>query len=92
MEDRYNKSEANMAEQTCPKCGTAFPLAEGWAKAALSLTIQAPAVRDMATQVRCPNCGHVFADSEVRHLQTPRLKALAILGIAAVAFLAWALL
>jgi uncharacterized C2H2 Zn-finger protein len=80
-----------MAEQTCPKCGTSFPLADGWAKAAVSLTIQAPAVRDMATQVRCPHCGYVFADSETRYLQPPRLRVLGILLVVAViALMAWA--
>ena len=63
-----------MAEQTCPKCGTRFPVSDGWAKSAVSLLIPAPAVPDMATQVRCPHCDHLFADGEIRHLAAPRLK------------------
>jgi hypothetical protein len=51
-----------MAEQTCPKCGTRFSTGEGWDKAAMSVLSQAPAVPDMATQVR----QHVFA--EVRNI------------------------
>jgi hypothetical protein len=27
----------------------------------------APAIPDMATQVRCPNCHHLFADGDVRY-------------------------
>jgi len=57
-----------MAKQTCPKCGTQFPTGDGWAKTTLSLLVPAPAVPDMATQVRCPHCGHLFAEGEVRHL------------------------
>ena len=80
-----------MAEQTCPKCGTKFPTSEGWAKATVSLLIPAPAVPDMATQVRCPHCQHLFADGEVRHLSSsdskfPRVFAI----IAVVVVLGWA--
>jgi len=60
-----------MAKQTCPKCGTEFPMSEGWARAAVSVLIPAPAVPDMASQVRCPHCQHLFADGDVRHLAPP---------------------
>ena len=54
-----------MAKMRCPKCDAEVPMEEGWAKAALSTTIAAPAVPDMATQVRCLNCQAVFAQSDV---------------------------
>lgn len=63
-----------MTEQTCPECGAKFSTRDGWAKAAVSLLIPAPAVSDMATQVRCPHCQHVFADGKVRHLASSRSK------------------
>lgn len=70
-----------MAKQTCPKCGTQFSTSEGWGKAALSLLMPAPAVPDMATQVRCPQCQHLFA--EIRHLRSfaPRGSWLLVLVV-----------
>ncbi len=59
-----------MANQECPKCKTTFSTHDGWAKSAIATLIAAPAVPDMATQVRCPKCGYVFGESEVRYLQT----------------------
>ena len=53
-----------MAKLTCPKCGN-LCTDDGWAKAAMTVLSQAPAVPDMATQVRCPQCQHIFA--EVTH-------------------------
>ncbi len=58
-----------MADQECPKCGAHFPTDDEWAKSALSILSPFPAVRDMATQVRCPKCGHVFAESEISYLR-----------------------
>jgi hypothetical protein len=85
-------SEASMEEQTCPKCGTRFPTSEGWAKTAVSLTIPAPAVPDMATQVRCPKCHHLFADSEVRHLAASHSRVPRVLVIVACLILVvWAI-
>ena len=55
-----------MTKQTCPRCGTEFSSSTGWANAAVSTLIQAPAVPDMATQVRCPACQHLFANTELR--------------------------
>ena len=80
-----------MAEQTCPKCGTQFRTSDGWAKSAVSLLIPAPAVPDMATQVRCPQCHHLFADGEVRHLSSSPSKTLrTLVFIASVVVVAWA--
>jgi uncharacterized C2H2 Zn-finger protein len=73
-----------MEERTCPKCGTQFPTSEGWAKAAVSVLIPAPAVRDMATQVRCPHCHHLFADGEIRQLSSSRFKVSRVLVVVAV--------
>jgi len=80
-----------MADQECPKCGARFAVADAWAKGALSLLSAGPAVRDMATQVRCPTCGHVFADSEVRYLHSSGAKALiVVLALMAAGILIWA--
>jgi uncharacterized C2H2 Zn-finger protein len=80
-----------MEEQTCPKCGTKFPTSEGWAKAVVSLLIPAPAVPDMATQVRCPHCHHLFADGEVRYLASSRSKVSRVLVIlACLSLVVWA--
>ena len=54
-----------MTKMQCPKCGAEVPAEDGWAKAAISTTIAAAAVTDMATQIRCPSCQVVFAQSDV---------------------------
>lgn len=79
-----------MAEQTCPRCGTRFPTSDGWAKSTLSLLIPAPAVPDMATQVRCPHCHHLFTDSDIRHLAPASRISRAAFVVACVALVAWA--
>jgi len=79
-----------MANQECPKCGKHFPVTDGWARDAVSLLIAAPAVRDMATQVRCPNCNYPFADSEVRYLGSSGQRGLVILIALLLALLIWA--
>ena len=61
-----------MANVVCPRCGTEVATTNGWMAAALSTTIAAPAVPDMATQVRCPNCRTLFAASDVRHTRSSR--------------------
>jgi hypothetical protein len=87
-----SKPGGDMAEQTCPKCGARFRTGDGWAKAAVSLLIPAPAVSDMATQVRCPRCNHLFADGEIRYLSASRFKVARILvGIAVVCVVLWLL-
>jgi rubredoxin len=73
--------EAVMATLQCPKCDYKFEADHGFAKTAVSTLIPAPAVPDMATQVRCPNCRHLFADSEVRYLSTPFSKRALAIGL-----------
>ena len=80
-----------MANQECPKCGAHFSSSDDWAKSALSTLMPAPAVRDMATQLRCPQCGYVFAESEVSYLRPSVPAALKILLIlSCLALLFWA--
>ena len=79
-----------MAKMRCPKCGSEVPSKDGWAKAALSTTIAAPAIPDMATQVRCPSCQAVFAQSDVIYAGTSgthRFRTIASVGI--VVAVAW---
>jgi uncharacterized C2H2 Zn-finger protein len=79
-----------MEDEECPKCGARFPVADAWGKNALSILVAAPAVQDMATQVRCPQCGHVFCEREVRHLH-PSPKGLTILlALLGASILIWA--
>ena len=56
-----------MASLQCPHCGATLPSQRTWAQTAISTLIAAPAVPDMATQVRCEKCGRVSAASDVRH-------------------------
>ena len=67
-----------MADQECPKCGAKFPASEDWAKNAMATLIIAPAVPDMATQVRCPQCQHLFAESEVRYQRSSGVRGSAV--------------
>ena len=79
-----------MAKLQCPKCDCKFEADSGFAKTAVSMLIPAPAVPDMATQVRCPGCQHLFADGDVRYLAKPFSKgALAVILLGAVAFVYW---
>jgi len=81
-----------MENQECPKCGAHFPTNDGWAKNALSTLSPFPAVRDMATQVRCPKCGHVFAESDVSYSRPPLPMGLKILlTLLGVGVLIWAI-
>jgi len=81
-----------MGDEECPKCGAHFPTADAWAKSALSTLVVAPAVQDLATQVRCPHCGHVFPEREARHLRTSWPMGLMIfLALLVAAVLVWAL-
>ncbi len=62
-----------MSTLRCPKCDFKFSdggVGEDWAKVALSTLMAAPAVPDMATQVRCPNCHHLFTEGDIRYLRT----------------------
>ena len=80
-----------MAQQECPKCGTRFTASKDWANAAVATLIDAPAVPDMATQVRCPQCQHLFAESEIRYQRSSGLTGLAAaLWLLGAAFVIWA--
>ncbi len=79
-----------MANLKCPKCESTFSADAGWAKSAVSLLIAAPAVPDMATQVRCPNCHHVFAEGDIRYLRSSWPKGLRTgLAVIAILVIAW---
>ena len=77
-----------METRTCPRCGSHVPTSHGWAKSAVSLLMQAPAIPDMATQLRCPNCQHLFADSDVRHQGAA--PGLVLVGAALLVLVLWA--
>jgi hypothetical protein len=82
-----------MASLKCPYCGASLPGHRTWAQAAVSTLIAAPAVPDMATQVRCDNCGRLSAASDVRHSAADRFKPSRILlWLAAAAVLVWVLM
>ena len=82
-----------MAALQCPRCDLKFPARDGWAKAAVSVLMAAPAVPDMATQVRCPRCGYLFAEGEVRYLAAtssrPLMTALAVVALLAAAWIGY---
>jgi len=81
-----------MASLSCPHCGAVLPSERTWAQAAVSTLIAAPAVPDMATQVRCSSCGRISAASELRHTIADRFNPWgAILWVLAVVLLTWAL-
>jgi uncharacterized C2H2 Zn-finger protein len=80
-----------MAMQECPRCGARFSAHDGWAKVALSTLMIAPAVPDMATQVRCPRCQYLFAEGEVRYSRSRGLKGVLILCVLGAAVLLWTL-
>lgn len=80
-----------MAKQSCPACGKSFPVETGWANATVALLMPAPAIPDMATQVSCPHCHHVFSNSEVRYLASSWGRGPVILvALLCVSLLAWA--
>jgi len=85
-----------MAALACPHCGASIPSERTWAQVAVSSLITAPAVPDMATQVRCGSCGRVSAASDMRLVVAdrivPRRRHRWLLVAAAVAAaLAWLL-
>ena len=81
-----------MAQQECPKCGAQFTASEGWANIAVATLIDAPAIPDMATQVRCPQCQHVFAESEIRYRRSSGLTgSAAALWLLGLGFVIWAI-
>ena len=64
-----------MASLKCPHCGASLPGERTWAQAAVSTLIAAPAVPDMATQVRCDKCGRLSAASDLRHTAAEGFRA-----------------
>jgi ribosomal protein S27E len=48
------------AKLKCPNCGASSANPDGWAKAAIATLMSSPAIPDMATQVRCQECQHLF--------------------------------
>ena len=55
-----------MATLRCPHCHSALPSQRTWAQVAVSTLMAAPAIADMATQVRCEKCGRLSAASDMR--------------------------
>ena len=81
-----------MASLKCPRCGAPMPSRRSWAQAAVSTLIAAPAVPDMATQVRCDHCGQVSAASDLRYTAAgPLGPAPFVLWVVAAAIVVWAL-
>ena len=64
-----------MASLKCPHCGASLPGQRTWAQTAVSTLIAAPAVPDMATQVRCEKCGRLSAASNLRPTAAEAFKA-----------------
>jgi predicted RNA-binding Zn-ribbon protein involved in translation (DUF1610 family) len=61
-----SEAKEDMAAFACPHCGNPVDAGRTWAQAAVSTLMAAPAVPDMATQVRCGTCGRVWAASDMR--------------------------
>ena len=81
-----------MASVHCPHCGAPLPGTRTWSQAVISTLVPAPAVPDMATQVRCDACGRVSAAGDLRHTVADRFHVRWVaVGIAAAALLAWLL-
>jgi endogenous inhibitor of DNA gyrase (YacG/DUF329 family) len=79
-----------MASLKCPHCGASMPSDRTSAQVAVSTLIPAPAVPDMATQMRCNQCGRVSAASELRRTVADRFAPMhTVLWVLAAAFLAW---
>ncbi len=55
-----------MPQLKCPHCDADLPSERTWDQVAVSTLFAAPAVPDMATQVRCDNCGRISAASDLR--------------------------
>lgn len=55
-----------MATLKCHHCGNPVRSERTWAQAAVSSLMPAPAIPDMATQVRCAECGQVSVASDLR--------------------------
>ena len=82
-----------MAHLSCPHCGSRIASERTWAQTAVSTLVAAPAVPDMATQVRCPRCGRLSAASDMRvDAAGQATRAPLLLWGLAAALLAWLLL
>lgn len=80
-----------MASLHCPHCGASMHHPRSWTEVAISTLVAAPAVPDMATQVRCAACGRVSAASDLRHAVADRLgPRRLVLWLLAAAILLWA--
>ena len=80
-----------MSTLKCPHCGSPIESGRTWAQAAVSTLMAAPAIPDMATEVRCPKCGRVSTARDVR-TETADQFAKAHLGLwlVGVVVLIWA--
>lgn len=80
-----------MSGLQCPHCGASIPDSRSWGEVALSTLMPAPAVPDMATQVRCDACGRIWAASDQRHLAADRFPVHGVvLAALAAAVAVWA--
>ena len=81
-----------MATLKCPHCGSPMGSERTWAQAAVSCLMPAPAIPDMATQLRCAKCGLVSAASDLRTDAADRFgKAHRALWLVVALLLVWAL-
>ena len=86
-----------MANLKCPHCDADLPSERTWDQVAVSTLFAAPAIPDMATQVRCGNCGRVSAASDLRVVVADRFipkKVLpwSLVAAVSVSALSWLLL
>ena len=80
-----------MATLKCPHCGNPIGSERTWAQAAVSTLMPAPAIPDMATEVRCAACGRVSAASDMRTETADRLtKPHLAVWIVGVVVVVWA--
>lgn len=83
--------EEAMATLKCPHCGSRIESERTWVQAAVSTLMPAPAIPDMATEVRCAECGRVSAASDLRSDTADRLaKPHLALWIVGVVVVVWA--
>jgi membrane protein required for beta-lactamase induction len=80
-----------MAMLKCPHCDSPIEAERTWAQTAVASLMAAPAIPDMATQVRCKRCGRISAASDMRpgvaeNSMTPR----AAVWLVAAALVVWA--
>lgn len=79
-----------MAALHCPHCGASMPGGRSWSQAALSTLMQAPAVPDMSTQVRCTACGRISAAGDLRHTVAERYRTeWVVVAVVVAVLIAW---